>query len=112
MDKKRILVAGGVGFIGSHLCEKLLQGPGNEVLCVDNLYSSSKSQGFERIRHYSNFEFLRHDITLPLFVEVDEIYNLATGKSMIGLSRTSTIRSGTIATLPRGSSLKYSEAQR
>lgn len=87
MDKKRILVAGGMGFIGSHLCERLLQDPNNEVLCVDNLYSSSKTQGFERIRHYANFEFLRHDITLPLFVEVDEIYNLACPASPIHYQR-------------------------
>src|SRR5574338_1035384 len=87
MDKKRILVAGGMGFIGSHLCERLLQDPNNEVLCVDNLYSSSKSQGYERIRHYSNFEFMRHDITLPLFVEVDEIYNLACPASPVHYQR-------------------------
>lgn len=72
---KRILVTGGSGFLGSHLCEKLLK-EGNEILCVDNLFTGRK----ENIHHlfdYKGFEFLRHDITQPLFVEVDEIYNLA-----------------------------------
>jgi UDP-glucuronate decarboxylase len=72
---KRILVTGGSGFLGSHLSEKLLK-DGNEVLCVDNLFTGRK----ENIYHlfdYKGFEFLRHDITQPLFVEVDAIYNLA-----------------------------------
>ena len=73
--KKRILVTGGAGFIGSHLCEKLLKSQ-NEVLCVDNFFTGRK----ENIIHlFKNpyFELLRHDITFPLYVEVDEIYNLA-----------------------------------
>ena len=73
--KKKILVTGGAGFLGSHLCEKLLEN-GNDVICADNLFTGSK----ENILHLldnSYFEFLRHDITFPLFVEVDEIYNLA-----------------------------------
>ena len=73
--KKKILVTGGAGFLGSHLCEKLLES-GHDVICADNLYTGSK----ENIAHlFDNhyFEFLRHDITFPLFVEVDEIYNLA-----------------------------------
>ena len=73
--KKRILVTGGAGFIGSHLCEKLLA-EGHEVLCVDNFFTGRKSN----ILHLMSnpyFEVLRHDITFPLFVEVDEIYNLA-----------------------------------
>ncbi|WP_141266838.1 UDP-glucuronic acid decarboxylase family protein [Thermodesulfovibrio sp. Kuro-1] len=75
MLKKRVLVTGGAGFIGSHLCERLLK-EGNEVICVDNFYTGTK----ENIKHLlSNpyFEILRHDITFPLYVEVDEIYNLA-----------------------------------
>jgi len=71
----RYLVSGGAGFLGSHLCESLLN-DGHEVLAVDNLYTGSKSN----IRHLFdniNFEFLRHDVTFPLFVEVDAIFNLA-----------------------------------
>ena len=73
--KKKILVTGGAGFLGSHLCEKLLE-HGHDVICADNLFTGSK----ENILHLMDnpyFEFLRHDITFPLFVEVDEIYNLA-----------------------------------
>jgi UDP-glucuronate decarboxylase len=71
----KILVAGAAGFLGSHLCEALL-GQGHEVLGVDNLYTGSKSN-IKHLLDDSNFEFFRHDITLPLFVEVDSIYNLA-----------------------------------
>ncbi|RMZ48909.1 SDR family oxidoreductase [Candidatus Marinimicrobia bacterium PRS2] len=79
--KKKILVTGGAGFLGSHLCEKLLEN-GNDVICCDNLFTGSK----ENILHLMDnpyFEFLRHDITFPLFVEVDEIYNLACPASPI-----------------------------
>ncbi|MDR3281198.1 MAG: SDR family oxidoreductase [Synergistaceae bacterium] len=72
---KRVVVTGGAGFLGSHLCERLLE-TGSEVICVDNMFTGSK----ENIRHLlSNpyFELIRHDITLPLFVEADQIYNLA-----------------------------------
>ncbi len=72
---KRILVTGGAGFIGSHLCEKLLES-GNEVICLDNYFTGSK----KNIMHLFNnhcFEVIRHDITMPLYIEVDEIYNLA-----------------------------------
>jgi len=72
---KRILVSGGAGFLGSHLCEKLLN-EGNEVLCVDNLFTGRKVN-IHHLLENKNFEFLRHDVTFPLFVEVDEIYNLA-----------------------------------
>lgn len=72
---KRILVTGGAGFLGSHLCERLLS-EGNEVLCVDNLFTGRKSN-IHHLLDNKNFEFLRHDVTFPLFVEVDEIYNLA-----------------------------------
>lgn len=72
---KRILVTGGSGFLGSHLCEKLLK-EGNEVLCVDNLFTGDK-RNIYHLLDYKSFEFMRQDITFPLYVEVDEIYNLA-----------------------------------
>ena len=72
---KRILVTGGAGFLGSHLCERLLQ-EGHEVLCVDNCFTGTKHHIHHLLGH-PRFEFIRHDITFPLYVEVDEIYNLA-----------------------------------
>ena len=72
---KRIMVTGGAGFLGSHLCDRLLA-EGNEVLCADNLFTGRRSNIHHLLDH-KNFEFLRHDITWPLYVEVDEIYNLA-----------------------------------
>ena len=72
---KKILVTGGAGFLGSHLCEKLLSKK-YHVLCVDNYYTSSK-KNIEHLLDEKNFEVLRHDITFPLYTEVDEIYNLA-----------------------------------
>ena len=72
---KRILVTGGAGFIGSHLCERLLA-RGNEVLCVDNFFTSRR-QNIKHLHENPSFEFMRHDITWPLYVEVDQIYNLA-----------------------------------
>ncbi len=72
---KRVLVTGGAGFIGSHLCERLL-GQGDEVLCVDNFFTSRRTNITHLFGH-PMFEFLRHDITWPLYVEVDQIYNLA-----------------------------------
>lgn len=72
---KRILVAGGAGFIGSHLCDLLIS-QGNEVLCVDNLFTGSKSNIYHLLDN-PRFEFMRHDVCFPLYVEVDEIYNLA-----------------------------------
>jgi UDP-glucuronate decarboxylase len=78
---KRILVTGGAGFLGSHLCKKLLN-EGNEVLCVDNFFTGRK-QNIHDLLDYKSFEFLRHDITSPLYVEVDQIYNLACPASPI-----------------------------
>ena len=72
---KRILVTGGSGFIGSHLCERLLA-QGHEVLCVDNFFSSTR-RNIAHLLDDKRFELMRHDITFPLYVEVDEIYNLA-----------------------------------
>ena len=80
-SQKRILVTGGAGFIGSHLCERLLN-DGHDVLCVDNLYSSSK-RNIDRLLGNPYFEHIRHDVTFPLYVEVDEIYNLACPASPI-----------------------------
>jgi UDP-glucuronate decarboxylase len=74
-DQKRVLVTGGAGFLGSHLCERLLEG-GVDVLCVDNYFSSTK-RNIAHLLDHSNFETMRHDVTFPLYLEVDEIYNLA-----------------------------------
>tara|TARA_A100001011_G_scaffold39672_1_gene37448 strand:- start:24 stop:977 length:954 start_codon:yes stop_codon:yes gene_type:complete len=80
-SNKKILITGGAGFIGSHLCEKLLL-EGNEVICVDNYFTGSKSNVKQLIDH-PKFELIRHDITFPLYLEVDEIYNLACPASPI-----------------------------
>ena len=72
---KRIMVTGGAGFLGSHLCERLLE-EGHDVLCVDNFFTGSK-MNIEHLLDHPHFEFMRHDVTFPLYVEVDEIYNLA-----------------------------------
>lgn len=84
-NNKRVLVTGGAGFLGSHLCERLLA-DGCDVLCVDNYYSGTK----ENIAHLLGnpcFELLRHDVTFPLYVEVDEIYNLACPASPVHYQR-------------------------
>lgn len=77
----KTLITGGAGFIGSHLCQKLLE-EGNEVLCVDNFFTGRKENVAEFLDN-KNFELLRHDITFPLYVEVDQIYNLACPASPI-----------------------------
>src|SRR5687768_14426554 len=81
LSRKRILVTGGAGFMGSHLCSRLL-GEGHEVLCVDNFYTGTR-ENVAPLLSNPNFELLRHDITFPLYVEVDEIYNLACPASPI-----------------------------
>ena len=79
--RKRILVTGGAGFVGSHLCEALLEA-GHEVLCADNFFTGNKAN-IEKLLDHPYFELLRHDVTFPLYVEVDEIYNLACPASPI-----------------------------
>lgn len=73
--KKKVLVTGGAGFIGSHLCKRLLD-EGNEVICLDNYFTGSKENVVELMKN-PYFELIRHDVTMPFFIEVDEIYNLA-----------------------------------
>ena len=78
---KRILITGGAGFIGSHLCERLVA-EGHDVICLDNYFTGRKTNVRELIGHH-NFELVRHDVTTPYFVEVDEVYNLACPASPI-----------------------------
>lgn len=85
---KRILVTGGAGFLGSHLTQRLLD-EGNEVIVVDNLFTGSK-KNIAPFRNHPNFEFILHDVTFPLYVEVDEIYNLACPASPIHYQRNPT----------------------
>jgi UDP-glucuronate decarboxylase len=80
-DRKRILITGGAGFLGSHLCERLLA-DGHDVLCVDNFFTGSRENIFPLLDH-KRFELMRHDVTFPLYVEVDEIFNLACPASPI-----------------------------
>ena len=79
--RKRILVTGGAGFLGSHLCRRLLDA-GNEVICLDNFFTGDK-RNIEQLNSNPRFELLRHDVTFPLYVEVDQIYNLACPASPI-----------------------------
>ena len=81
ISAKTILITGGAGFLGSHLCERLLE-EGHEVICVDNCFTGNKKNIYH-LMHNPKFEFIRHDVTFPLYVEVDEIYNLACPASPI-----------------------------
>jgi len=74
-DNKRILITGGAGFLGSHLCERLIS-EGSEIICVDNCFTGTR-KNMASLLNNPNFEFIRHDITFPLYIEADEIYNLA-----------------------------------
>lgn len=80
-SRKAILVTGGAGFLGSHLCDRLIS-DGHDVICLDNFFTGTK-QNIEHLLAHPRFEFMRHDITFPLYVEVDEIYNLACPASPI-----------------------------
>lgn len=79
--QKRVLVTGGAGFIGSFLCERLLE-QGCSVLCVDNFFTGAR-MNIAHLLDHKNFELMRHDVTFPLYVEVDEIYNMACPASPI-----------------------------
>ena len=81
----RVMVTGGAGFLGSHLCDRLLSA-GHDVLCVDNFYTSTR-RNITHLLEHPNFELLRHDVTFPLYVEVDRIYNLACPASPIHYQR-------------------------
>lgn len=81
LERKTVMVTGGAGFLGSHLCERLLN-EGKEVICVDNFFTGSK-RNIEHLLGNPSFELMRHDVTFPLYVEVDEIYNLACPASPI-----------------------------
>ncbi len=81
IHERRVLVTGGAGFLGSHLCEQLLA-RGHDVLCVDNLFTGQR-RNIQHLLGHERFEFMRHDVTFPLFVEVDQIYNLACPASPI-----------------------------
>ncbi|MEM5312067.1 UDP-glucuronic acid decarboxylase family protein [Paraburkholderia sp. JHI869] len=84
-NRKRVMITGGAGFLGSHLCERLLA-EGNDVLCVDNFYSGTKDNVAHLVGN-PHFELMRHDVTFPLYVEVDEIYNLACPASPVHYQR-------------------------
>jgi len=85
VDTQRILITGGAGFIGSFLCEKLL-GQGHEVICIDNMYTGSR-RNIQNLLANPRFEFIRHDVTFPLYIEIDQIYNLACPASPIHYQR-------------------------
>ena len=94
--RKRILVTGGAGFLGSHLCKRLLD-EGHDVICVDNFFTGNKENILELLAN-PHFELMRHDVTFPLYVEVDEIYNLARKK--LGWEPKIQLREGLLRTIP------------
>ncbi|MEQ8288828.1 MAG: SDR family oxidoreductase [Gammaproteobacteria bacterium] len=107
--KQRVLVTGGAGFLGSHLCKRLLE-QGNEVLCLDNFYTGSKDNILDLMNN-PYFEIIRHDITFPMYLEVDQIYNLACPASPVYYQRypiqtTKTSISGAINVLGLAKRLK------
>ena len=85
IDRKSILVTGGAGFLGSHLCDRLIAG-GHEVVCVDNFFTGSK-RNIEHLIAHPRFDLVRHDVTFPLYIEADQIYNLACPASPIHYQR-------------------------
>jgi UDP-glucuronate decarboxylase len=85
IDRKTVLVTGGAGFLGSHICDRLMN-QGHNVICVDNFFTSDKSN-IEHLHGHHLFELIRHDITFPLYLEVDEIYNFASPASPIHYQR-------------------------
>ena len=99
MLRKRVLVTGGAGFLGSHLCERLLA-QGNDVICLDNFFTGTKDNVLHLLEN-RHFELMRHDVTFPLYVEVDEIYNLACPASPIHYQHNpvKTIKTNVVGTL-------------
>lgn len=100
MKQKQILVTGGTGFIGNHLCRELVKDSNNYVICLDN-NSTGKMQNISDLLNYTNFEFYRHDVTMPLYLEVDEIYHLACPASPAAYQRNGikTIKTNIVGTL-------------
>ena len=96
--RKRILVTGGAGFLGSHLCDRLLA-DGHEVLCLDNLFTGTK-RNIDHLHNHPRFEFVRHDVTFPLYVEVDEIYNLACPASPVSYTHLDVYKRQTTGSAP------------
>lgn len=100
MKQKQILVTGGTGFIGNHLCRELVKDSNNYVICLDN-NSTGKMQNISDLLNYTNFEFYRHDVTMPLYLEVDEIYHLACPASPAAYQKNGikTIKTNIVGTL-------------
>src|SRR5213075_3113520 len=98
-SRKRVLVTGGAGFIGSHLCDRLIA-DGHEVLCLDNYYTGSKRNVAHLVSH-PNFELIRHDVVEPILLEVDQIFNLACPASPVHYQHNpvKTIKTNVVGTL-------------